>query len=174
MRPRQQVRHKVARTLLLVGEGNAEEYFLRHLKSIYVQRGSGVAVTIKNAHGKGAFHVVDVAIRQALNADYDQRAALLDTDVGWDLRTQIKAKKNHVEVLPSDPCFEALLLQIHQRPVQGRTTAQLKQDFVVFFGTAASDSGLFQRHFSAEMIAEARTRLPVLNRLLVLLETRHP
>ena len=50
-KPRQ--RH-VARTVLLVGEGDAELSFMQHLKRIYVQRGSGVAVTLKNARGKGA------------------------------------------------------------------------------------------------------------------------
>ncbi|MEI2642189.1 MAG: hypothetical protein V9G10_07610 [Candidatus Nanopelagicales bacterium] len=44
----------------VVGEGDAEVLFMQHLKSLYVQRGSGVVVTIKNARGKGAAHVVDV------------------------------------------------------------------------------------------------------------------
>jgi hypothetical protein len=38
---------KVARTVLIVGEGDAEVCFLQHLKSLYVQRGSGVVVTLR-------------------------------------------------------------------------------------------------------------------------------
>ncbi|MBI5907309.1 MAG: hypothetical protein HY853_01795 [Burkholderiales bacterium] len=38
---------QVARTVLLVGEGDAEVQFMQHLKGMYVQRGSGVVVTIK-------------------------------------------------------------------------------------------------------------------------------
>lgn len=50
---------QVARTVLLVGEGDAEVQFMQHLKGMYVQRGSGVVVTVKNARGKGEAHVVD-------------------------------------------------------------------------------------------------------------------
>lgn len=73
-------RRQVARTVLVVGEGDAEVLFLQHLKALYVQRGSGVVVTIKNARGKGAANVVDFAARQSRNAAYDLVVALLDTD----------------------------------------------------------------------------------------------
>lgn len=46
-------RRKVARTVLLVGEGDSEVAWLQHLKSLYVARGSGVAVTIKNQERTG-------------------------------------------------------------------------------------------------------------------------
>ena len=39
-------RRQVARTVLVVGEGDAEVAFLQHFKALYVQRGSGVVVTI--------------------------------------------------------------------------------------------------------------------------------
>lgn len=86
-------RRHVARTVLLVGEGDSEVVLLRHLKALYVQRGSGVAVTIKNARGKGAAHVVDVAVRQSLNAAFDLKVALLDTDTDWNDKTRAIARK---------------------------------------------------------------------------------
>ena len=92
----QAVRRRAARTVLLVGEGDAEVLFLQHLKSLYVQRGSGVAVTIKNARGKGAAHVVDFARRQSSNAAFDAVAALLDTDTDWSDKTQAAARKARV------------------------------------------------------------------------------
>gem|GEM_PF-2578925 len=46
-------RLKASRTLLIVGEGRHEEAFLNHLKQLYVPRGCGLSVTIKNARGKG-------------------------------------------------------------------------------------------------------------------------
>jgi hypothetical protein len=49
---------RVLRTVLLVGEGASEVLFLEHLKRLYHQRGSGLAIAIKNAHGKGAGHVI--------------------------------------------------------------------------------------------------------------------
>ena len=133
---------QVARTVLLVGEGEAETQFIQHLKRLYVQRGSGVVVTIKNARGKGAAHAVDFAFRQSRNAAYDVKAALLDTDTDWNDKTRASARKAKVHVMPCQPCLEAVLLTAHHAQVEGRTTAQLKQDFAARFGAAASDASV--------------------------------
>ena len=157
-KPRQ--RH-VARTLLLVGEGDAEVRFMQHLKSIYVQRGSGVAVTLKNARGKGAAHVVDFAIRQSRNAAYDVKAVLLDTDTDWNDKTRATARKARVQLMACEPCLEAVLLNMHKAPTEGRTTAQLKQDFAARFGAAASDATVYPKYFGETLINEAKTRCVV-------------
>ncbi|MDP2254448.1 MAG: hypothetical protein Q8K05_00080 [Polaromonas sp.] len=159
---------QVARTVLLVGEGDAELQFMQHLKGLYVQRSSGVVVTIKNARGKGAAHVVDFAFRQSRNAAYDVKAALLDTDTDWNDKTRAVARKAKIHVMPCQPCLEAVLLQLHRAPVQGRMTAQLKQDFSARFGAAASDAAVL-RHFSRDVLDEARSRIAVLDELLNLL-----
>jgi hypothetical protein len=77
---------RVVRTVLLAGEGDSEVLFLQHLKRIYVQRGSGVVVTIKNARGKGAGHVVDFADRQPRNAAYEVKVVLLEGRVTAQLK----------------------------------------------------------------------------------------
>lgn len=161
-------KRQVARTVLLVGEGDAEVLFMQHFKSLYVQRGSGVVVTIKNARGKGAAHVVDFAFRQSRNAAYDVKAVLLDTDTDWNDKTRASARKAKIHVMPCDPCFEAVLLNAHQAPVDGRMTAHLKQDFAARFGASASDPSIL-RHFSREVFNDARSRITVLNDLLNLL-----
>ena len=162
-KPRQ--RH-VARTVLLVDEGDAEVLFMQHLKSIYVQRGSGVMVTLKNARGKGAAHVVDFAIRQSRNAAYDVKAVLLDTDTDWNDKTRSTARKARVQVMACEPCLEAVLLKMHKAPTEGRTTAQLKQDFAARFGSAASDATVYPKHFNAERVNEVRAALPVVSEVL--------
>ena len=70
--------------MLIVGEGRHEMAFLNHLKQLYVPRGCGLGLTIKNAGGKGALHVIEWTIRQMANADFDTVATLLDTDTDWD------------------------------------------------------------------------------------------
>lgn len=162
---RQPQLRQVARTVLLVGEGDAEVQFMRHLKGLYVQRGSGVVVTIKNARGKGAAHVVDFGFRQSRNAAFDLKAALLDTDTDWNDKTRAVARKVKIHVMPCQPCLEAMLLQMHRLPVEGRTTPQLKHDFAARFGAAASEASIL-RHFSRELLDEARSRIAVLNELL--------
>lgn len=162
------VRRQAARTLLLVGEGDAEVLFLQHLKALYVQRGSGVAVTIKNARGKGAAQVVEFSRRHSINAAYDVVAALLDTDTDWNDKTRSAARKARVHVVPCAPCLEAILLEAHLVSVRGRTTAQLKQDFAARFGAAASES-LVLKHFPRDVIESARARVDVLQQLVHLL-----
>lgn len=162
------MRRQAARTVLLVGEGDAEVVFLQHLKALYVQRGSGVAVTIKNARGKGAAHVVDFARRQSINAAYDVVAVLLDTDTDWNDKTRAVARKAKVYGLLCEPCLEAVLLSVHLAPVEGRLTAQLKHDFAVRFGAAASDDRVL-RHFPRELIESALARVEVLRALVQLL-----
>lgn len=165
----QHPRRRAARTVLLVGEGDAEVLLLQHLKALYVVRGSGVAVTIKNARGKGAAHVVDFARRQSINAAFDVVAALLDTDTDWNEKTRAQARKADVQVVPCEPCLEAVLLAAHQMPVDGRRTAQLKQDFAARFGAAASNAMVFQ-HFSRDVMDAALERAGVLQDLVYLLK----
>lgn len=164
----QAVRRRAARTVLLVGEGDAEVLFLQHLKSLYVHRGSGVAVTIKNARGKGAAHVVDFARRQSSNAAFDAVAALLDTDTDWSNKTQAAASKARVKVITCEPCLEAVLLAVHQRPVQGRSSAQLKKDFFDRFGAPAHQAA-YAVHFDIPVLTQAQVRIQVVQQLWVLM-----
>jgi len=61
-------------------------------------------VTIKNARGKGARHVIDWTGRQIANADYDVVAAMLDTDQDWSPAVAKLAKSKKILVLASEPC----------------------------------------------------------------------
>lgn len=163
------MRRQVARTVLLVGEGDSEVAFLQHLKALYVTRGCGVAVTIKNARGKGAAHVVDVAVRQSRNAAFDVKAVLLDTDTDWNEKTRATARKAKVLVVEAEPCLEALLLSVHGHPVQHMSTANLKRAFSAHFGASALEPKVYERHFQQEVMEKAKQRLLHLERLLDLL-----
>lgn len=156
----------VARTVLLVGEGDSEVVLLHHLKAIYITRGCGVAVTIKNARGKGAAHVVDVAVRQSRNAAFDVKAVLLDTDTDWNDKTRATARKAKVLVVASYPCLEALLLTAHGQAVTGKSTANLKHEFLARFGAVAFEPTVYQRHFPREFIEQARLHLRELDQIV--------
>lgn len=155
---------QVRRTALLVGEGLAEELFLKHLKAIYVERGAKT-VTVKNAKGKGGKQVLEYTISQRKIADYDQEAALLDTDTDWDDAQRAHARRNRVIVFEADPCLEAMLLRVagHQPP---GTTAECKQAFQRCFGAAAHEERVYEQHFGRHVLEAARARVPVLDQLL--------
>ncbi len=154
-------------TALLVGEGHAEEAWLRHLKGLYAPRGSGVAVTIRNARGKGAAHVVDYAIRQTRNAAYDRVVAVLDTDTDWSDVVRKRASQAHIDVIACIPCLEVLLLQVAGVAVREcSTSVQIKQRFELQFGAAAHEPRIYEKHFGREQLDQARLRLEELDRLL--------
>ena len=118
----------VSHTVLLVGEGTTEQAFLRYIKSLYISRGCGVGVTIRNAHGKGPDHVVDYAIRQCRNAAYDRVVVLLDTDLEMSAAVRRRARTRKVQIIGSTPCIEGLLLMILGEHVPA-TSAECKQRY---------------------------------------------
>lgn len=159
---------EVRRTLLIVGEGSAEQVFLSHLKRLYVTRGAKT-VTIKNAQGKGGAHVLDHALRQWRQADYDDVAVLLDTDTNWGERERALARRKRVQVFACTPCLEALLLRVRAHAVPPGGSPRVKRAFSKQFGTEAHEAALYDSHFDRAALEAARARLPELNALLTLL-----
>lgn len=164
MARRQASLRPVRRTLLLVGEGLAEEAFLRHLKALYFERGSKV-VTIKNAKGKGGGHVLDYTLRQRKAAAFDDAVALLDTDHDWDDARRGQARKAGVAVFEATPCLEAVLLDIAGYRPPG-ITAFCKRDFAQRFGHQVHVASLYAAHFPLALLEAARQRVPVLEALI--------
>lgn len=162
-------RRLALRTVLLVGEGDAEAAFIAHLRLVYPSRGFGWSIKVKKARGMGALGVVNFAIRQSQNFDYDLKVALLDADVCWDEKTQSIARKNKVQVILCDPCLEAMLLSLHGDVQQGRSTYHHKQTFLRKFGKAANDTGVYTKHFSKEILDNARVNSSELESLLAIL-----
>ena len=150
---------------MIVGEGRHEEAFLNHLKQLYVSRGCGLSVTIKNARGKGAKHVVEWTIRQMANAAYDEVAVLLDTDKDWSQAIVNKAKKRKITVFASDPCFEAVLLRgLGKHPVGD--AKKLKTTIASYLNNDPTVRENYRKHFDDEQLQIAKTREPVIAALL--------
>ena len=117
--------------------------------------------------------MVDFARRQSLNAALDDVAALLDADTDWNDKTRAAAKRARVRVVVCEPCLEALLLQMHAVPVEGKNTQQLKQDFAARFGGSAHEERVL-RHFDREVLAAAGSELPAIVSLLRCMTTKPP
>lgn len=156
-------------TLLLVGEGYDEEAFLKYLKSQLVGREVGLEVKIKNAKGKGAKHVIDWTIRQAKQADYDRVAALLDTDTNWTPAVQKKAKVEKIIVLPSEPCFEAMLLRLIGVTPE-IDTKKLKKQFEPYVNGVSTVPENYAVHFSPDKLKNKRDLEKTIDELLKLLK----
>jgi len=156
---------KAKKTLLIVGEGRHEEAFLNHVRQLYAPRGCGLAVTIKNARGKGAKHVIDWTIRQIANADYDTVAAMLDTDQDWNATVQKQANQKKIQVLASDPCFEAVMLRVQGKNPVG-DYHQLKKIFAPYVNNDPTQFKNYEEHFNKAALETGRTRDPAIDNLL--------
>jgi hypothetical protein len=158
---------KARRTMLIVGEGRDEEAFLNHLKHLYVPRGCGLSVTIKNARGKGALHVVDWTARQIANANYDVVAALLDTDTDWNSKTEKLARVKKIQVLKSEPCFEAMMLRLIGKSAVGDAHV-LKKQFALLVNNDATQSVHYVKHFGNDPLQAGKCNERTIEELLKL------
>ena len=156
---------EVRPTLLVVGEGDCEIAFLKHLRQIYCSGGNGVEVTIRNAHGKGPENVLDHTCRQARIYSYDQVVSFLDTDIAWTDKLKKTARQAKVALVGSSPCLEGLLLTIFgQRPPEGSSNCKrmLRQQL----NADMTDREHYERHFPKALLDESRQHIPELDRLL--------
>ena len=161
---------QIRRTVLIVGEGLAEVEFLTHLRALYTAGQQGCRLTVKNARGRGAGHVVKHAIGQRAQASYDRAAAMLDTDTDWTVATQSLARRNNIKVLACDPCLEAWLLRLAgQRLREGIDAGDAKARFAALFGGGAHDNGVIARHFTREVLDAAAINDPLLSELFDLI-----
>ena len=152
---------------MIVGKGYDEVAFPNHLKQFPGVYGQGVEITIKNARGKGAAGVIDCAIKLQANAAYDSVAVLLDTDTDWNAKVEKLAKQKKIQVLPSEPCLEAMLLRvIGKRPAAGNDLKKQFDPYVQNDGTRRED---YQQHFGLAVLQGARHREPTIDGLLSLL-----
>ena len=157
---------QVHRTVLIVGEGEAEVLFLKHLRQAYLgDRSGGLRFTTKNAKGKGGKHVLDYTVRQRRVAAYDAVGSLLDTDTAWTEAEKRAARAAKITVFESSPCFEALLLQIAGLHAAANS-ALCKQQFERVFGHQAHDERVYSLHFSRQVLDGARATVHTLDTLL--------
>ena len=159
---------KAQRTLLIVGEGAVDEALLLHAKKLYVPRGAGLSVKIKNARGKGASHVIDWTIRQMANASYDEVAVLLDTDVDWTPAVEKRARQKKIRVMQSTPCVDAVLLRLIGQSTAGNSHA-LKKRLAPYLNHAPTDPAQFATHFGDAVLRAGRRHEAVIATLLELL-----
>lgn len=97
-------------TVLVLGEGETELAFLKHIKLIYGQRGNGKSTTPESAGGKGPDYILKRAIRKS--ADYDRTLVLMDTDNKWPKGLVDEAEKKKIILIGSEPCIEGFFLSL--------------------------------------------------------------
>jgi hypothetical protein len=165
------VRRVARKTMLVVGEGDTEVAFLKHLRTLYCANYEGVAATPSNAHGKGPTNVIDHTAKQARNGGYDLKVALLDTDIPWTDQLQKLARSRKIEMVGSTPCIEGLYLQILGRNPPDQSL-ECKKVIKQLLSCDLTDWENYEQHFPKDVLQAARGRIAELDRLLGFFEGR--
>ncbi|WP_265654154.1 RloB domain-containing protein [Verminephrobacter aporrectodeae] len=164
-----QKQREVRKTLLAVGEGDTDEAFLNHLRSLYCSGGAGVRVTVRNAHGGDPENIVNTARQDP--GGYDQRIVLLDTDIPWPKNLQNEAARDdNIEMIGSHPCHEGLLLSILGKNPPNRSEGCKKMIQKKLPGIDLTEKQNYARNFPKLVLDDARTRISELNKLLKFFE----
>ena len=162
--------HRILRkTLLAVGEGKSDTALLKYLKSMVCNDGEGLAVTIRNANGKGPNNVISTAIGATTIAYYDKKLCLLDTDIKWTNENKHAAIKNSIELVGSIPCLEGMLLKILGQSVP-HDSATCKQHLNLITKRKMLDPEDFVINFSYSLLQNARSNILELDKLLCIFE----
>lgn len=157
-------------TVLIACEGHAEENFIKHIRTTFLHRSGGIALTIKNARGKGARHVLDHAIALWGQGGYDKVAIAYDTDVDLSASEKKRAHAKRIILLPSSPCFEATLLLLLGQTTPA-TTKACKTAFEKIAGWPAHHPRVIEHAaFGKANVERLRETIPVIARLFALIE----
>ena len=167
------IRRTVLQTVLIVGEGDTEKAFLDHLKRLYVTRGCGVSVTVRNAHGKGPGNVIDATMRHAKNGDFDIVAVLMDTDLPWTDEIRNLACEHRICMVGATPCVDGLLLQILGERVPEQSK-RCKDAFHARLGRKPFVREAYEPDFSKPLLNKKSATIPALGKLLALMAGQLP
>ena len=155
---------------MFVGEGEAEQAFLSHLRSLY---GTGnPKVTVKSAGGKGPNNILNEAVSTKDATGYDSAAVLMDTDLDWSTALKKRAKANKIELIGASPCLEGLLLDIlgvkHPNP---SSNATCKAKLHPMLDGKETDKSSYGKIFTKDLLQNARKKVQELNDIIQLIET---
>ena len=161
---------KTNRTVLIVVEGETEEAFVTHLKSLYYRRGMRLVPTIKNARGYGPQGVIDKLKSATQTAHFDHRIAVLDADIPLKATEAKWLRGEKVEQVVSVPAIEATLLAILGRHAPDMTDA-CKSELQKHAPGDPTDIRYYAKHFPHEVLEQARGKVPVLDALIAAVST---
>jgi hypothetical protein len=166
-------KRKTNKTVLIVGEGDTEKAFLDRLKALYVARDSGVSAKVLNAHGGSPEYIVEFAIRQLKQADYQLVAVLMDTDVPWSQQVRAMVASKKIVLVGAYPCCDGLLLQILGQPVPDQSD-RCKEALAKVLGGKATVPELLAKHLSKELLEKQHAHVAALDELLTILSGVRP
>ena len=161
---------KTNRTVLIVVEGETEEAFVSHVKSLYYRRSMHLSVSIRNAHGYGPQGIIDKLKAVAQTADFDHRVAMLDADIPLEPTEASWLRRERIETIVSTPAIEGALLAILGQRVPA-LTATCKRELQKYAPGDQTEVRYYTRHFPLEVLEAARGEVLLLDALIASVST---
>lgn len=158
----------VRQTVLVVGQGYAEEAFLKYLRELYTSKTDGRSLTVRNARGNGAESIVSDTVRIARLLPHSQVASLFSADADVGARVAKDAHKRKILPVCCDPCIEAVLLRMHGDTAV-RNPADHRRVFEERFSLPANVARVYPSHFPQVLLEAVRADCAQLEALLGLL-----
>jgi len=155
-------------TVLFVGEGKTEVAFIKHLKLLYqIDRNPPVRVDTQDGHDAG--QILRTALKRSDIEERDAFVCLFDLDKALPKGDLIKAKRKKFVLIGAEPCIEGFMLDILEE-TRPHSTRDCKNKMHPMLGgkeTNLNSYGIFTK----ALLEQRRKTLPVLERILRLIET---
>lgn len=171
--PNKKKRRSASKTVLILGEGLAEETFLKHLKGIY-SFNKGIAITIRRGRGGTADGITMQALR--VQGGFNQKFVVLDNDKGKREieRARKLAKEKNINLFENTPCLESLLLSIlnEGKSFSHKTSSWCKKEFESqhINSKERGDLDYCKKLFPKKLLDKMRSKISELETLICIFE----
>lgn len=161
-------------SMLLYGEGDDDEKFLKYLRKVYAPHKAGV--TFGNAHGGDPLHLVNSIKKKVGFDDFRKKLALFDSDRGNVQPAQAQLHNVGVQSVVSHQRIEVELLLVHG----GATESQIRRARdsssdakTIFKEVCNCDFSMksLERSFPKELLDAKRDSSPWLDSLIEFIES---
>jgi hypothetical protein len=164
---------QIQKTVFAFGEGETENIFLKHLRSIYAN--GKTHTTVDHAGGKNTSYIIQKAIRVRSFNSYNHSFIFLDTIPVWSLTDKNYAKAKSFELIGSEPSVEAIFLRILEPPKDFSTesASNCKRRFNKIYlngNSRAINENECKKFFLKSRLDLARKYIPELNRIIEIIE----
>jgi len=163
---------EIRKTVFGFGEGETENIFLKHLRSLY--SAGKTHVTIDHAGGKAVTYILAKANRIRSFNSYNHSFILLDSIPTWPSASLDFARKNNFELIGSEPCIEAIFLKILTPAIDlnGSNSQACKRRFCDkhLNGRRLISDSECKRLFLKSRLDSARTQILRLDRVIQIIE----
>ena len=168
--PYKKKRRRASRTLLVFGEGFGEEMFLKHLKSIYLCRDSGISIKICKGRGGTPHDIIIDAYRTP--GAFDRKIVILDNDR---TKTEItkarqEARRRNIELIENIPCLEFLLVSILDEKPSEKSSGWCKGEFESKYlnKKKRGEPNEYKKLFPKELLDAKRSKITELNNMILI------